>query len=198
MKRLSVTSILSALLSIPIFFGIYVEFFSIQELNLSITLALIFGIFSLLIVGKILNKYGFTKDDFELIKTHTVINALNRKNWGVLLFFFPLTMIMEELIFRYYLIGFLVSTLQQKIGISIFISAVFFSLYHIHTWFSYKSLIILFINLSFTLLLGFFLGFIFFTLGIIFCIVAHYILALYLWYSIFRNIKKVELIDPNF
>jgi membrane protease YdiL (CAAX protease family) len=99
-------------------------------------------------------------------------------------------MIMEELIFRYYLIGFLVSTLQQKIGISVIVSAVLFSLYHIHTWFTYKSLKILFINLSYTLLLGAFLGFTFFTLGIIFCVVVHYILALYLWYSIFRNIKQ--------
>lgn len=190
MNKFYIISILSVFLTIPIFFGVYTENFFAQKLDLLIVSPFVLGFFSLLIGGTILNKFGFTRDDFEVMKTHPVINAFNQKNWVVLWIFFPLTMIMEELIFRYYLIGFLVSTLQQKIGISVIVSAVLFSLYHIHTWFTYKSLKILFINLCFTLLLGFFLGFTFFTLGIIFCVVVHYIIALYLWYSIFSNIKK--------
>ncbi len=190
MNKFYIISILSVFLTIPVFFGVYTENFFAQKLDLLIVSPFVLAFFSLLIGGTILNKFGFTRDDFKVIKTHSVINAFNQKNWVVLLIFFPLTMIMEELIFRYYLIGFLVSTLQQKIVISVIVSAVLFSLYHIHTWFTYKSLKILFINLSYTLLLGVFLGFTFFTLGIIFCVVVHYILALYLWYRIFVNIKK--------
>ncbi|HEC37274.1 hypothetical protein LCGC14_1619340 [marine sediment metagenome] len=190
MNKFYIISILSVFLAIPIFFGVFTENFFAQKLDLLIVSPFVLGFFSLLIGGTILNKFILTEGDFEIMKTHPVINAFNQKNWVVLWIFFPLTMIMEELIFRYYLIGFLVAILQYKIGISVIVSATLFSLYHTHTWFSYKSLKILFINLSFTLLLGFFLGFTFFTLGIIFCIVVHYFLALYLWYSIFRNIKK--------
>ena len=64
--------------------------------------------------------------------------------------------IMEELIFRYYLLGFLALTLHLELAISILISSLVFSLYHIHTWFTFKSSKILLINISYTLILGLF------------------------------------------
>lgn len=192
MKKSTVISIISVVLIIPILFGVYTENFIVRDADLYTILLLILGFSLLLFIGKIINYFGFNNYDIELMRRHDVINAFINNNRIVLWIFFPVTMIMEELIFRYYLISFLATTLQLKIILSILISSIAFSLYHIHTWFSYKSQAILLINLSYTLLLGLYLGYLFYTLGFIVCILIHYLIALYLYYNLYRkNFRKI-------
>ena len=192
MKKSTVISIISVVLIVPILFGLYTENFIVRDADLYTILLLILGFSLLLFIGKIINYFGFNNYDIELMRRHDVINAFINNNRIVLWIFFPVTMIMEELIFRYYLISFLATTLQLKLILSILISSIAFSLYHIHTWFSYKSQAILLINLSYTLLLGFYLGCLFYTLGFIVCILIHYLIALYLYYNLYRkNFRKI-------
>ncbi|MFX1501949.1 MAG: CPBP family intramembrane glutamic endopeptidase [Promethearchaeota archaeon] len=125
------------------------------------------------------------------MRKHDVTNALiNRNNRIVIWVFFPLTMIMEELIFRYYLIGFLNYSLNLEDFSVILISSLIFSLYHIHTWFSFKNLTILLVNLIYTFLMGLYIGYLFLNIGIIPSILIHYVLALSLYYNIYKRYTK--------
>ena len=191
MKKFTIIGSLTVLLVIPIFFGVYTENFIVGEFELIAVLVLILGSFLLLLIGWVINSFSFNKKDIELMKNHNVVNALIGGNEIILWVFFPITMIMEELIFRYYILSFLALTLQIERAISILISSLVFSLYHIHTWFTFKSSKILLINISYALILGLFNGYIFFMFGIIPCIIIHYLIALSLYYNLYRKNFRV-------
>ena len=74
MKKFTVISVLSILLSIPIFAGVYVENLVGREFGLFEVLSLILGFTMLLLIGMIINSYGFNSKNFKLIKSHEVIN----------------------------------------------------------------------------------------------------------------------------
>ncbi|MFW9823709.1 MAG: type II CAAX prenyl endopeptidase Rce1 family protein [Candidatus Thorarchaeota archaeon] len=103
---------------------------------------------------------------------------------------FLIIILTEELVFRYYLIGFLYDSLNLDAFLILILSSVFFSLYHIHVWFKFKNIRILKIYLGNSLLLGFFLGFIFLTLGFFVCVIIHYLLALLFYFSLFNRYFK--------
>jgi membrane protease YdiL (CAAX protease family) len=194
MKKITFICIITIFLVIPIFFGVYIEFFLVSELQLYTIQFLVLGFFLLLFVGWIINNFGFNQSSIELMRNHNVVNALINNKYINLWLFFPITIVMEELIFRYYLLSFLTLILQLRIFLSILISSIIFSFYHIHTWFTYKSQKILLINLSYTLMLGFFIGYIFFMLGFIPCIIIHYLVAFYLYYNLYRkNFNKTKI-----
>ncbi|MFX1480781.1 MAG: CPBP family intramembrane glutamic endopeptidase [Promethearchaeota archaeon] len=156
-----------------------------------VILILISGILILLLIGKIIEKFGYNDDMVDIMRKHDVINAfLNQNSKTMIFFLFPIIMIIEELIFRYYLIGFLFETLKMNAIMVIFISSSIFSLYHIHTWFSYKNLAILAINIVYPFLLGLFISFIFLEIGILPCILIHYFVVLFIYYSISRRYYK--------
>ncbi|MFX0029330.1 MAG: CPBP family intramembrane glutamic endopeptidase [Candidatus Hermodarchaeota archaeon] len=191
MKKFIIISLITIILMIPIFFGVYTEFLLERNLELFGIPIVILGLLLLLFIGWIINSFGFDVSNIESMRNHNVINALINGNYVILCFFFPITMIMEELIFRYYLISFFSSTLQLKTLSSILISSIAFSFYHIHTWFTFKNQRILVINLSYTLMLGLFNGYMFIMLGIIPCIIIHYLLAFYFYYYLYtKNFKK--------
>ena len=191
MKKFTIISSLTVLLVIPIFFGAYRDLFITFELEVYAVLILILGFFLILLTGWTINSFGFNETDVESMRDHNVIEALINGNKIILWIFFPITMIMEELIFRYYLLGFLALTLHLELAISILISSLVFSLYHIHTWFTFKSSKILLINISYTLILGLFNGYIFFMFGIIPCIITHYLIALSLYYNLYRKNYRI-------
>ncbi|GAH10523.1 unnamed protein product, partial [marine sediment metagenome] len=113
-KYLAIT-ITVILLIIPIFFGIYIDFLVASEITLEVMLFLLIGFAILLGLGKLMEFLMYGETSKELMKQHDVVNALlNRTGINGLLVFFPLTMIMEELIFRYYLMGLLLN--QFMIG----------------------------------------------------------------------------------
>ena len=178
------------LLLIPIFFGIYANFLTVSEISLEIMLLLLIGFVLLLALGKVMEMFLYGKKSKEEMKQHDVIRAfLNEEGKIVLLVFFPLTMIMEELIFRYYLIGFLLSPLNLEIISTIMISSLIFSLYHIHTWFRFKDLKILISYLIFSFLLGIYNAYLLFALGIFACIIVHFSLVFVIYYNLYKKLS---------
>ena len=170
------------------FFGIYIEFLLVRELTLFVILIMFFSIFLLLLFGKFIVIYGYDDESLDLMSSHDVIDALiNKNNQLVLWIFFPLTIIMEELIFRYYLIGLLYNQLRLEVILVIIISSLVFSLYHIHFWFTFKNLRIVLIYITYSFLLGLLAGYILLTLGFIPCILVHYALAFYIYYAIYKR-----------
>ena len=188
-KYLAIT-IAVILLIIPIFFGIYIDILIVSELSLGIILFLVIGFAVLLGVGKVMGLLMNNERSKELMKQHDVVSALlNGNNINMLLVFFPLTMIMEELIFRYYLIGILLNQLNIGVFLAIVISSLTFSLYHLHIWFGFKDLKILITYLISSLLLGIYNAFILITLGILVCIVAHTVLVFILYYNLYKKLS---------
>jgi hypothetical protein len=172
-------------------FGVYIQYTFISVLDPFFIIPFILGFLALIILGKLIEKFVFNDEKIELMRNHDVMNALiNNNSKKVIWFFFPLTMIMEELIFRYYTIGFLIISLNLEVISVIFISSVIFSLYHIHTWFSFKDLTILLVNLVYPFLMGLYIGYVFLNLGILPCILIHYILAFFLYYSLYVRYFK--------
>jgi membrane protease YdiL (CAAX protease family) len=179
------------LLILPVFFGLYAENLFFQIINNYTLLTLFGGLVVLLTVGEIIDIFGFNTQSLELIKENDVIQSLiTRKKRFVILTLFLIIMITEELVFRYYLIGFLNDSLNLDIILVLILSSVFFSLYHIHMWFKFKNIRILIIFLGNSLLLGFFLAFIYLTLGFIVCVIIHYLLAFLFYFSLFNRYFK--------
>jgi membrane protease YdiL (CAAX protease family) len=190
-KKYIVITITVILLIIPIFFGIYIDFLIVNELSLNVMLFLLIGFVILLGLGKVMDLFIFNERSKELMKQHDVVTALLKGNdKGVLFIFFPLTMIMEELIFRYYLIGLLLNEIMVGFILAIVISSIAFSMYHIHIWFRFKNLNILISYLVSSFLLGIYNGFILLTLGIFACIFIHTVLVLILYYNIYKKLSK--------
>jgi membrane protease YdiL (CAAX protease family) len=181
------------LLTIPIFFGIYVETIFLQVNNLYAIIILFGGLVVLLTLGELIDIYGFDIKSLEVIKEHDVIQALTQKEkiFRTLLLFI-ITMIMEELIFRFYLINFLFHTLDLNLALVLIISSFFFSLYHIHTWFTYKNMRILVIFLSNSFLLGLLLGYIFLNLGFFYSIIIHSVIAFLFYFNLVNRYFKTK------
>ncbi len=177
-------------LIIPIFLGVYADFLTISEINFEILLLLLIGFVLLLVLGKVMELFLYGKKSRDKMKQHDVIRALlNEEGKIVLLVFFPLTIIMEELIFRYYLIGFLLNNLNLELISTIMISSLIFSLYHIHTWFGFKDLKILISYIIFSFLLGIYNAYLLFTLGIFACIIVHFSLVFITYYNLYKKLS---------
>ena len=190
-RKYTILTTLCIILIIPIFFGIYSEYLYVRKLNLFVILILLLGMLMLLLIGKLIGIYGYDNESIENMRKHDVIEALiNKTNKLRLWLFFPIIMVIEELIFRYYCIGFLINQVDVDVIMAIIISSLVFSLFHIHIWFSFKNLRILLINLGYSFLIGLFNGYTFITLGLFPCIGIHYALAIYLYYIIYRKYFK--------
>ncbi len=197
-RKYIIICIITIILMIPLFFGVFIEYFLIKMINLISLLILVLGAFGLLFLGFIIEVFAYNDQIFELIKKHDVINTLiHKNNKFVIWILFLITMLMEELIFRYYSIGILNSLLNIQNILIILISSLAFSFYHIHTWFSSKNLKILLINLIFPFLLGLYLGYIFFSFGFLPCIIAHSIIAFFLHYNLYRRYYKNKYKNNN-
>ena len=190
-RKYTTLGILFIFLIIPIILGFFNEYLYIRELNIMVIFILVVGIIFFLTLNKLIEVYGYNVQSFEAIKNQDVINALiNNNNKPIIWVFFPMIMIIEELIFRYYLIGILLIFLQVSVIMAIVISSIIFSLYHVHIWFRFKNLRILIINLGYSFLLGCFNGYILLTLGIIPCILIHYILVIMMYFGIYKKFYK--------
>jgi len=177
-------------LIIPIFFGIYIDFLIVSELSLGVMLFLLIGFVFLLGIGKVMEILMYSERSKELMKQHDVVKALlNGNDIIVLLVIFPLTMIMEEFIFRYYLIGILLYELKLGLILAILISSVIFSLYHLHIWFRFKDLKILISYLISSFLLAIYSAYLLVTLGIFVCIIVHTILVFVLYYNLYKKLS---------
>jgi len=188
-KYLTITVVVISLI-IPIFFGVYIDFLFISDFSLGVMLFLLIGFLILLGLGKVMEILMISERSKELMKQHDVIKALlNGNDRNVLLVFFPLTMIMEELIFRYYLIGLLLSQLKLGLILVILISSMVFSLYHLHIWFKFKNLKILISYLLTSFLLAIYNAYLLITLGIFACIITHTVLVFILYYNLYKKLS---------
>ena len=178
------------ILIFPLFFGIYTEFLIINDFTLFILAYLLIGFVFLLVLGKVMEHFMYKGANKEIMKHHDVINALLNKNGKIiLLVFFPLTMIMEEFIFRYYLMGLLLFQLKLGLILAILISSLVFSLYHLHILFKFKNLKILISYLISSFLLAIYNGYLLITLGIFACIIVHTILVFILYYNLYKKLS---------
>ncbi|MHA1930963.1 MAG: CPBP family intramembrane glutamic endopeptidase [Promethearchaeota archaeon] len=192
-RKYIIIIIVFLILTIPMFFGVYVETIFLEVSNLYVIIVLFGGFIVLLSLGELTDKHGFNIESLEAIKDHDVIQSLtDKKNRLSILILFIITMIMEELIFRYYLINLLFHTLDLSVVLVLIVSSLFFSLYHIHTWFTYKNIRILGIFLSNSFLLGLFLGYIFLNLGFLYCIVIHSIIAFLFYFNLVNRYFKTK------
>jgi membrane protease YdiL (CAAX protease family) len=190
-KKYGIIGIIFLILIMPMFFGVYIDYVFIREVNLFVLLILIIGFFLLLFVGKLIEIYGYNSKIMALMENHDIINALINKNEKVVLWvFFPTIIIIEELLFRYYIVGFLTVQLNFEMILVALISSVLFSLYHIQMFRYLNSLRSLIINLSYSFLLGLYNSFVVLTVGIIPCIIIHYCLVFYLYYSTYKRYFK--------
>ena len=135
-------------------------------------------------------KIGFNEVSLLKMEKHEVIRALREKKIISLITFFPITILTEELIFRYYLIGFLLLQIQLGEIVSIFISSGVFSLYHLHVWFTFKNPRILIGYLAYSFLLGLLTAYLLLTLGLIFCFILHFSLVFLIYIRIHTIIIK--------
>ncbi|TET01945.1 MAG: CPBP family intramembrane metalloprotease [Promethearchaeota archaeon] len=188
-KYLTITLVVIILI-FPLFFGIYTEFLIINDLNLFTLAYLLIGFLFLLVLGKVMEHFMYKGASKETMKHHDIINVLLNKNGKIILFvFFPLTMIMEEFIFRYYLMGILLHQLKLGLILAILISSIVFSLYHLHIWFKFKNLKILISYLISSFLLAIYNGFLLITLGIFVCIIVHTCLVFILYYNLYKKLS---------
>jgi len=193
-RKYAILGFLLIALLIPMLLGIYIEYLFIRELNYTVIFIVIFGLFIFLILDKLIAVYGYNYQSFNAIKEQDVINAMvSKNNKAVIWFFLPMIMVIEELIFRYYMIGFLLNQVGLDVISAILISSIIFSLFHIHIWFRFKNLKLLLINLGDSFLLGVFNGYILLTLGLIPCILIHYVLVLILYYNIYKRYFKNKI-----
>lgn len=178
-------SILLFLLILPIILGFNHEFLFIREINLYIILITISGIIFLILLGKFIEIYGFNQELMEIMKDHDVINAFRKREFKMLFFWFPITIIMEELIFRLYLATFLLSLFD--VFFVLIIASFIFGSYHVHILYSLKNKRITLIFVGYSYILGLFLNFILLTIGILFCIVLHYLLVIFTYYNLYKR-----------
>ncbi len=173
------------ILIIPVFFGVLINYLVIINLDLLmgvVTLILMGGLY---LIGRLTNKALYKEDILDRITNHEVVYTfVNRKNWINIWGFFPITLAMEEFIFRFYFIGLLLVLPNMNVWVPIISSSLAFSLYHLHIWFAYKNAKILLNYLVYTLLMGLILGVFFIWYGLIICILVHILIALSLYYDI--------------
>ena len=189
-QKYVIISVLFVLLIVPIFFGVYLEYLYVKELSLLTILYVIIGLILFLILNKIIINYGYTNKSIEAMRKQDVINAFINNNKINLLLIFPMIMINEELLFRYYLIGFLIDQLKYGVIMAMIISSLLFSLYHIHSWFTFKNVRILMLNLVYSFLLGLYNSYVVIILGIFPCILIHFGLALSMHYNLYKKYYK--------
>jgi membrane protease YdiL (CAAX protease family) len=174
----------------PIFFGFSSEFLLPQKINVFSISIVLFGIILILILSEITVRYQITETSFENLKSHEVIESFISSDYFTLYSTFLITMIMEELIFRFYIVGLLIHFIGSFY--TILVSGIIFSLFHIHIWFSHHNRDITLIFLAYSFLLGLLNAYILITLGILFSIFIHYFLALAFYYEIYKKFRQNE------
>jgi len=153
-------------------------------------LFLLVGFVFLLGLGKIMEAFLYNDNSREILKQNDVVNALlNEKNIIAVLVFLTLIMILEELIFRYYLIGLLLNQLMIGIIPSIIVSSIIFSISHFHIWFRYRDIRITVSYFISSFLLGIYNAFTLLTLGIFVCIIIHTVLVFISYYDLYKKLS---------
>jgi membrane protease YdiL (CAAX protease family) len=186
--RFIIKLIIVMFLITPIFFGFSSEFLLPQKINAFSISTVIFGIILIFTLSKITVRYQITEASYENLKSQEVIESFISSDYFALYSTFLITMIMEELIFRFYIVGLLIHFIGSIY--TILVSSIIFAFFHIHTWFSHHNRDITLIYLAYSFLLGLLNAYILITFGILFSIVVHYFLAFLFYYEIYKKFRK--------
>jgi len=193
LKKYIFITFLDLILLIPLSFGVFTQYLSIKEINPPIILVIIIGLIGIFLFGLFIQRYGYNKLAIEMMKNHDVTATFLENEAKIILFlFFPLTMLMEELIFRLYLIGLMITILNLNTISIILLASLIFSIYHLHFWFKFKNLRITLIFIAGSFLMGILLSFTLITLGLVFCVAFHLSITLLMYYSLAKKIKHVS------
>lgn len=177
--------IIIIVLVIPIFFGFNMQFSYFSKMGLFEIFLILICLLFLIIVGIFIVKYIFNANDYEKMKEHEIIKGFICKNIKLVTISFLLTIIIEELIFRFYIMGILI--ININVISSIMISSVIFSLYHIHIFFYFRISKIIWIYLGYSFLIGFVNGIILNFVGLFCCIIDHFFIVYMIYYWLFRS-----------
>lgn len=176
---------------LPIFFGLNIQYLFINNLNPSRLFLFLLGVLILFLSGRIIILIIFDDNVIDQMKNHDLIQAfINQNRKSVIWFTFPLTMLMEELIFRFYVIIVLLDILHFNDLLVILLSSIIFAFYHLHFWFMFKNfkLFISYFILSFGL--GLFNGFVFLYFGLLYCFFVHFGVAFEMYYHLYSKYFK--------
>lgn len=176
---------------IPIIFGYNRNYIFIPFFDLLINALLLFGIFTIFLLGRVIISKIYDESSISQMREHDLLKAFSNQNKkSVLIVFFPLTMLMEELVFRFYAISILLDILHQNLLISILFSSLIFAFYHLHFWFRFKNFRIFISYFILSFFLGVLNGFIFFYFGLVYCFIVHFGLAFEMYYHLYVKYVK--------
>lgn len=173
---------------IPIFFGYNVHYIIILSFNPIQFLYVLAGIVLLFLLGRVIFSKVIDEKSISKMKDHELIESfINRNEKWVKWFIFPLTMLMEELLFRFHAITIIIDLINLNSTLAVLISSSIFSIYHIHFWFRYNDVRIFISYLILSFFLGLLNGYVFIHYGLIICFIIHYGLAFELYFYLYRK-----------
>ena len=173
---------------IPLIYGYNLQSIAIITCNFNLIAVLALGLVILFLLGRLIFSTLLDEKSISLMENHDMIDSFIKKNqkWTKW-FIFPLTMLMEELIFRFYAISIIINLIKLNPFLAIIISSSIFAVYHIHFWIRLKNfrIFISFFILSF--LLGLLNGYAFIYFGLLACFFIHYGMAFELYSYLYRK-----------
>ena len=173
---------------IPLIYGYNLQSIAIITCNFNLIAVLALGLVILFLLGRLIFSTLLDEKSISLMENHDMIDSFIKKNqkWTKW-FIFPLTMLMEELIFRFYAMSIIINLIKLNPFFAIIISSSIFAVYHIHFWIRLKNfrIFISFFILSF--LLGLLNGYAFIYFGLLACFFIHYGMAFELYSYLYRK-----------
>ena len=173
---------------IPLIYGYNLQNIAIITCNFNLIAVLALGLVILFLLGRLIFSTLLDEKSISLMENHDMIDSFIKKNqkWTKW-FIFPLTMLMEELIFRFYAMSIIINLIKLSPFFAIILSSSIFAVYHIHFWIRLKNfrIFISFFILSF--LLGLLNGYAFIYFGLLACFFIHYGMAFELYSYLYRK-----------
>ena len=176
---------------IPIIFGYNWNYIFVPFFDLLISTVLFIGIFAIFLLGRVIISKIYNESSISQMEEHDLLKAFSNQNKkSILIVFFPMTMLMEELIFRFYAISILLEIFYQNFLLSILLSSIIFAFYHLHFWFRFKNFRIFISYFILSFFLGVLNGFIFLYFGLLYCFIVHFGLAFEMYHHLYRKYFK--------
>ena len=178
---------------IPLFYGYNLQYLIIITFNFNLIAFLVLGIVILFLFGRVIFSTLLDEKSIFQMENHDLVDSFIKKNqnWAKW-FIFPLTMLIEELIFRFYAISIVIDLIKLNPFLAVITSSSIFAAYHIHFWIRFKNfrIFISFFILSF--FLGLLNGYAFIYFGLLACFIIHYGMAFELYFYLYRKfyVKK--------
>ena len=173
---------------IPLFYGYNLQYIIIITFNFNLIAFLVLGIVILFLLGRLIFSTLLDEKSIIQIENHDLVDSFIKNNQKLTKWFiFPLTMLMEELIFRFYSISIIINLIKLSSFLAVIISSSIFAAYHIHFWIRFKNfrIFISFFILSF--FLGLLNGYAFINFGLLVCFIIHYGMAFELYFYLYRK-----------